>query len=140
MTFITDRNLQAVQRVKAGATDEETLLRGTLRPADFARWKEALETVSPGLVLPIITKDTQMNCTNPTLPITNFPEWGTYEFEGVNDCWYYWKAIDDLRVQLPADAGIDLTYYPSSMENLTFTNVNTLEAIVEYFYNTLNKS
>lgn len=131
MTFITDRNLEAVKRVKQGATDEETLLRGTLRPVDFQRWKEALSKILPETVLPDITKDTQINCTNPEQPLTNIPG---EAFTATNDCWYYWKAIKGLKDTLPENSGVDTTWFPDNMERLTCANVNALEAVIEYHY------
>lgn len=138
MIFITDRNLEAVQRVKQGATDEETLSRGTLRPKDFQRWKEALIASGVTSNLPDITKDTQINCTNPTQAITNLPEYSEGSITPINDCWYYWAAINALKDKLPEDSGIDLTWFPSNMERLAFANVNALEAVMEYWYNYYN--
>lgn len=131
MTFITDRNLEAVKRIKQGATDEETLLRGTLRPVDFQRWKEALSKILPETVLPDITKDTQINCTNPEQPLANIPG---EAFAATNDCWYYWKAIKSLKDKLPENSGVDITWFPENMERLTCANVNALEAVIEYHY------
>ena len=136
MIFITDRTWEDVLKVKQGATDTDTLNRGTLRPSDFNRWKEALETITPELSLPVISYDTLINCTNPTESLVGVPS-GPY-VKPINDCWYYWKAISDLRDKLPDDSGIDLTHFPPNMDNLTFINVNTLELVIEYFYNVLN--
>lgn len=138
MTFITDRSLEDIQRVKRGATDEETLSRSTLRPTDFQRWKEALIASGVTSNLPDITKDTQINCTNPTQAIANIPEHSEGTIAPTNDCWYYWKAINDLKNNLPEDSDIDLTWFPSNMERLTFANVNALEAVMEYWYNYYN--
>lgn len=138
MTFITDRSLEAVQKVKQGATDEETLFRGTLRPKDFQRWKEALTIINAETSLPDITKDTQINCTDPTREITNIPDYSEGTITPTNDCWYYWKAINDLKNNLPEDSGVDVRWFPSSMERLTFANVNALEAVIEYWYNYYN--
>lgn len=132
MTFITDRALRHVQAIASGSTDEYNVSRGTLRPQDFQRWKTALLKINNKLQLPDITEATQMNCTNPTIPITG----ATYS--SINDCWYYWKAVDDLRKQLPENVAKNINHFPTSLENLTFSNVNAIESVIEYFYNTLN--
>lgn len=137
MTFIIDRKLEDVMLAKRGSTDEEILSRGTLRPSDFARWKEALATIDSALSLPDITYDTLINCTNPTQPLTDTPE--DLPTTPVNDCWYYWQAINNLKNQLPSDHELDLAQFPSSMDNLTFANVNALESVIKHFYDALNK-
>lgn len=137
MTFIIDRTLEDVVLAKRGSTDEEVLSRGTLRPSDFARWKEALTTINSSLSLPDITYNTLINCTNPTVPLTDVPE--GVPTKPINDCWYYWQAINNLKNQLPSDHKLDLDNFPASMDNLTFANVNALESVIKHFYDALNK-
>lgn len=136
MIFITDRTQTDIDKIKSGDYVKEDLQRASLTLQTFNRWKQALESINPTNVLPVITFNTRVNCTNPTQVIKD-PEGATTNLPRYNDPWYYWKAIDDLRKQLPDDHTLDLRYFPSNMDNLTFKNVNALELVMEYFYNNL---